>query len=119
MAIGSPAQSPTPKPGLFVSSLIPVPPRRRPGCDRRQALSTGSIERSGEIFRRKIYPFGFSTKTHECPRAAGPTAREKGSSCLFRRFGIGLQRRAGADQVAVAIDVVDPPDRRPVFVHPE
>jgi hypothetical protein len=28
---------------------------------------------------------------------------------VVEALGIGLQRRAGADQVAVAIDVVDPP----------
>ena len=34
----------------------------------------------------------------------------------LRRFGVRADRRAGADEVAVAIDVVDPPDRAPVFV---
>ncbi len=35
---------------------------------------------------------------------------------LPRRFAIALHRRAAADRVAVAVDVVDPPDRRPVLV---
>ena len=35
---------------------------------------------------------------------------------LLRRLAIALRRRAAADQVAVAVGVVDPPDRRPVLV---
>ncbi len=39
-----------------------------------------------------------------------------GVRALLRRLAIALHRRAAADQVAVAGDVVDAPDRRPVLV---
>jgi putative ABC transport system permease protein len=38
---------------------------------------------------------------------------------LLRRLGILLHRRAGAHQMPVAIGVIHPVHRRPVFVHPE
>jgi hypothetical protein len=38
---------------------------------------------------------------------------------LLSRLGVAFHRRAGADQVAVAIDVVDAVDRRPAFVDAE
>ena len=38
---------------------------------------------------------------------------------LLCRLGVGLQRRTGADEVAVAEDIVDAVDRRPVFVDAE
>src|SRR6201996_7005053 len=35
---------------------------------------------------------------------------------LLRRLRVILDRRAGADQIAIAIDIVDAADRAPVFV---
>ncbi len=36
---------------------------------------------------------------------------------LLRGFGVSLQRRARTNQIAVAIDVIDSLDRRPIFRH--
>src|SRR5947209_258941 len=38
------------------------------------------------------------------------------SDWLLRRLGIFSNRRTRAHQIAVAIDIVDPSDRRPVFI---
>src|SRR6202040_501293 len=38
---------------------------------------------------------------------------------LFRRLDIGFHRRAGANEVAVSINIVHAVDRRPVFIDPE
>src|SRR5690606_37919274 len=40
----------------------------------------------------------------------------RGKTALLRCLPVGLHRRAGADEVAVAGDVVDAADRRPVLV---
>jgi hypothetical protein len=37
---------------------------------------------------------------------------------LLRRLRVALHRRAGADEVTVAVGIVDPSDRAPVFVRP-
>ena len=38
------------------------------------------------------------------------------SLVLLRRLAVSRHRRARADKVAVAVNVVDAPDRRPIFV---
>src|SRR5580704_515412 len=38
---------------------------------------------------------------------------------LFHRLDIGFHRRAGANEVAVSINIVHAVDRRPVFIDPE
>src|SRR5688572_10487519 len=49
----------------------------------------------------------------------GSGSRKGGSdACLFSSFHVGVQRRARADEIAVAVDIVDAVDRRPVLVDP-
>src|SRR5690242_11008662 len=60
-----------------------------------------------------------SSRTARCaptaaPPAAGPPAARPAESVLVR-----LERGAGAEDVAVAVDAVDAADRRPVLPLPE
>jgi len=51
-----------------------------------------------------------------------PAAHRRGGAparILFRRLCVTLHRRTGADKVAVTVNIVHAPDRRPVFVAPE
>jgi len=41
------------------------------------------------------------------------------AAALSRRLHIGFHRRANAKEVAVAVNVVDPVDGRPIFIDPE
>ncbi len=48
-------------------------------------------------------------------KQASPDRSNAPVVALFRSLGVRLQRCAGADQISIAIDVVHPLDRRPVF----
>src|ERR1700724_572687 len=43
----------------------------------------------------------------------------RAAKILFRRLDISFHRRAGANEVAVSINIVHAVDRRPVFIDPE
>src|SRR5690606_28914540 len=94
--------------GLFMHDRAALP--CRPGIVKTpQAPSSVHIYPSGGAGGAK--PPGLSHL-----RSAKPRKRQKAS---LSRVEIALQRRAGADKVAVAVDIVDPANRWPVFIDPE
>ena len=86
-------------------------------------MSTHDRLRSGDVARRTLIAQKQQRTSQPresiapgSPRAAGQTAR---ANALFGRLCVAFDRRAGADQVPVAMDIIHTPYGGPVFVPPE
>src|SRR6266478_4677309 len=60
--------------------------------------------------------YGFRSAPVAHPGMTAVLVGRPETTALFRRLRVIRNRRARADQIAVAIDIVDASDRRPVFV---